>query len=74
MNLSTAVIDGALKLIMHIAYPNKAGKENRVRVYDPKDSRVPEKILFESKLTPGVFLDEVSQKQYQLKNGNLITI
>lgn len=72
MNLSTAIIDGALKLVQHIAY--KAKKENRIRIYDPKDSRVPENIMFESKTTPGVFLDEVTDKQYQLKDGKLLAI
>lgn len=74
MNLSTAVIDGAVKLIMHIAYKVKEKKENRIRVYDPKDSRVPERVLFESKTNKGVYLDEVNDKMYRLQNGKLLAI
>lgn len=70
MNLSTAIIDGALKLVQKIAYP---GKENRVRVYDPK-STVPEKILFESKTKPGVYIDEVTDKMYAESNGRWVGI
>lgn len=70
MNLSSAVIDGVLKLIQKVAY---SGKENRVRVYDPK-STVPEKILFESKTKPGVYLDEITDKMYHEINGRWVGI
>lgn len=70
MNLSTVIIDGAIKLVQKVVY---AGKENRVRLYDPK-SRVPEKILFESKTKPGVYLDEVNDKMYHEVNGRWVGI
>lgn len=70
MNLSTAIIDGTIKLVQKIAYK---GKENRVRVYDPK-STVPEKVLFESKTNPGVYLDEVTGNMYAERNGRWIGI
>lgn len=66
MSLSVLVIDGVLKLVQKVIYK---GKENVARIYDPKDSRVPEKILYESKTKPGIFIDEVSDKMYSECNG-----
>lgn len=71
MNLSSAVIDGVLKLIAKIPYKNK---ETVVRVYSTQDSRIPESILFESKTKPGVYLDEVNDKMYHEINGRWIGI
>lgn len=70
MNLSMIIIDGALKLVQHIAY---SGKENRLRIYDPK-ATTPEKVLFESKTNPGIFLDEVNDKMYTEVNGKWVGI
>lgn len=71
MNLSTTVIDGVTKLIMKIAYTGKR-KENVIRVYDPKDSRVPEMILHESKTHKNVYIDDVNEKIYREINGRLM--
>lgn len=71
MNLSCIIIDGVMKLTQKIVYKNK---ENRVRVYDPANSAVPEKILFESKTNPGVYLDEVNDKMYHQVNGRWVGI
>lgn len=70
MNLSTAIIDGVIKLTQKVISKNK---ENAVRVFDPR-SAVPENILYESKSNPGVYLDEVTDKMYHEVNGRWVGI
>lgn len=75
MNLSTAILDGAWKLIQKIVYkPLHGNPHSVIRVYDLKDSRVPSKILYESKINKGLFIDEVNDKMYKQLNGKLVAI
>ncbi len=67
MNISSLIIDGALKLIQKIEYK---GKENVIRIYDPR-ATVPERILYESKQLPGTFIDEVTDQVFIEKAGKL---
>ncbi len=72
MNLSTVVIDGVIKLAMKLTYKNRGEKkqENVLRIYDHK-SPVPERVLFESRLVPGVYYDEVNGHLYTECEGRL---
>jgi predicted DNA-binding antitoxin AbrB/MazE fold protein len=70
MNLSTAILDGVLKLVQRVTYK---GKENRLRIYGTK-STVPEQVLYESKTNTGVFIDEVNDKMYKELNGKLVAL
>ena len=70
MNLSTAIIDGFVKLIEKRKSKNR---ENAVRIYDPT-SQIPENIMYESKTNPGVYLDEVTDKMYHEVNGRWVGI
>lgn len=69
--ITVAIIDGVKKAIQKIIYKNK---ENVLRVYSLHDMRVPEKVLFESKLTPNVYLDETTDKQYLETQGRILGI
>jgi len=71
MNLSTAIIDGAVKLLQKIVYKNK---ENVLRVYGMKNRTIPENVLYESKTNKGVFIDEVNDKMYKELNGKLVAL
>ncbi len=64
MNLSTAIINGTLKLIYKLSYGKGTKKENVMRVYNPQDPRVPEEVLFESKTNPGTYLNESTNTLY----------
>lgn len=68
--ISSLFIDGVLKLVQKIKYSNK--KENVLRVYNPSDSRVPEKVLYESQSNPGTYLDEGTDKVYFESQGRLM--
>lgn len=67
MNISSLIVDGAIKLYQKIEYK---GKETVIRIWDPK-STVPEKVLYESKELPGTYLDEVNDNVYTLRAGKL---
>jgi len=73
--IASIVIDGVLKLIQKRVSKNTSFKteENVIRVYDPR-STIPEKILYESKQLPGLYLDEVENKFYTEANGKLSLI
>lgn len=75
MNLSSAVIDGVVKLIQKRIIQNRERKteESVIRVYN-HTSPIPEKILYESKVMPGLYLDEADDKFYTEANGKLSLI
>ena len=70
--ISSILIDGALKLIQKVTYKNRGlkTKENVIRIFSPREA-VPEQILYESKVLPGTYLDEVNDKVYIECNGRL---
>lgn len=74
--ISSIVIDGVWKLFQKRIAKNKGLKteENVIRIYDPKNSVIPEKILYESKELPGTYLDEVDDKVYVHRNNKLIPV
>lgn len=78
MNLSTAIIDGTLKLVALMTYKGKLNcrtkPENVLRIYNPSNSNVPESVMYESKTTKGVFIDEVNDKMYKQLNGKLVAL
>lgn len=75
MNLSVIIIDGAIKVAQKMFYRNNGTKkqQNVVRIYDPRGT-TPEAVLHESRVMPGLFVDEVNDKVYQEVNGRWVGI
>jgi len=74
--ISSIIIDGVWKLFQKRVAKNEGAKtqENVIRIYDPKNSVIPEKILYESKELPGTYLDEVDDKVYTHRNNKLTLV
>lgn len=75
MNLSVILIDGAIKIAQKMLYRNRGTKkeQNIVRIYDPRGT-TPEHILHESRVMPGLFVDEVNDRVYHQVNGRWVGI
>lgn len=69
MIITKLVIDGALKLAQVIRYSKKHGV---ARVFNPADSRVPERVLDE--ISKNVFVDREYNKTYRLTPTGLIAV
>lgn len=70
--IASIVIDGAVKLIQKLTYKNTGEKkqENVIRIFEPRQP-LPEKILYESKIMPGLYIDEVDDKLYTFNGKKL---
>lgn len=72
MTTSVLVINGLQKFIKVMTYANRSRKV--CRIYDPKDTTIPEKLLEESLPDSGIFRDRINKLRFKHTREGMVAI